>query len=114
VLIWKPVILSLSCGYEKSTEIAGRVLNSMACNSQQFGQAPNVIGNSCLHRRGHAQAAMNSAEIIVGKVQRNGSFEIVELARERQRQSRKPGDLESHGQVLAFNNTGRNVWGFRF
>ena len=81
----------------------------MAWNFQQFGQTPNVIGNPRFHRGGHAQAPVNTAKVVVGKVQCHGSFEIVELARKCQRQSCESGDLESHGQVLAFHEASRDV-----
>ncbi len=43
------------------------------------------------------------------EIQRHSSFQVLQFARERQRQSRKPSDLHSHGQVLALNKTGRDV-----
>lgn len=36
---------------------------------QQFRQVPNVIGDSRVHRRRHAQRAMNPAEVVIGEVQ---------------------------------------------
>jgi len=38
-----------------------------------------MLGNPSLHRRSHTQGLMNSAKIVVGKMQSNGRFVIVEL-----------------------------------
>lgn len=81
----------------------------MAWNPQQFGQAPNVVGQSGFHRRGYAQAAMNAAEIVMREVKGNSSLQVFQFARERQRQARESRNLHPHCEVLAFDKASRNV-----
>ena len=52
---------------------------------------------------------MNTAEIVVRKMQRNGGFQICQLLTESVRQPRQSADLHPHGQVLPFDVAGRNV-----
>src|SRR5437667_5166956 len=81
----------------------------MAWNFQQFGQTPNVIGNPCFHRRSHAQAAVNTAEIVMGKIQRHSGFQIFQFSGESNREPCKPAKLGSHSEVLPFHKASRDV-----
>lgn len=52
---------------------------------------------------------MNTAEIVVREVQRNGGFQVRQLLTEGVRQSRKSADRHSHGEVLPLHVASRNV-----
>lgn len=52
---------------------------------------------------------MNTAEIVVTKVQSYRGFQIVQLLRESIGQSGKASHLHSHGQVLSFHETSRDA-----
>ena len=52
---------------------------------------------------------MNTAEIIVREVQRDGGFQVRQLFAEGVGEPRQPAKLHSHGQVLAFHVARRNV-----
>src|SRR5437764_15231248 len=52
---------------------------------------------------------MNTTEIVVGEMQSDSSFQMREFLAESVRQARKPAKLHSHGQVLPFHKTGRDV-----
>lgn len=52
---------------------------------------------------------MNAAEIIVRKVQGDSSFQMRQLFAERVREPRKSPHLHSHGQITAFDKTGRDM-----
>ena len=52
---------------------------------------------------------MHAHEIIVRKMQRNCGAEVLDLLRERFRQPREPAHAHPHGQILALDQTGRNM-----
>jgi len=73
-----------------------------------------MIGNSSFHRGSNAQRFMNPPEIVIREVQSNGSFQVVELLRERIGEARKPSHAHSHGEVLAFYEASAHVFLVRF
>lgn len=52
---------------------------------------------------------MDTAEVVIGEVQRNGGFEVRKFLTESVRQPRESADRHSHSQVLAFNKASRDV-----
>ena len=56
---------------------------------------------------------MHTAEIVVRKTQRDGSFQVRELLAESVRQARESVHLHSRGQILPFDKASRNLIGVR-
>jgi hypothetical protein len=54
---------------------------------------------------------VDSAEIVVREVQRDGSLQMRELFAERIGEPPEPAKLHPHGQILSFDKAGRNVFG---
>lgn len=52
---------------------------------------------------------MNTAEILIGKMQGDRGFKILQFARESICEPSQTPKLRSHGQVLPFNKAGRDV-----
>src|SRR5579863_8085130 len=76
---------------------------------QQFSNRPNVVSQTRSHRRSSTQTRMNTAEIVVGKVQSDGGFQMRQLLAERIGQARKPSTHHAKSQVLPFDVRSRDV-----
>jgi len=69
--------------------------------TQQFLQCPDVIRDPRFHCGSDADRAVDSHEIVVGKIQGERSVVILPLLTEGVRQPSESANLHSHGQVLA-------------
>lgn len=60
-----------------------------------------MIGDSRLHRRGHAKCLVDPGEIIVHEVQGGRRLQVLDLLREGVGQPRKSPHAHAHREVLA-------------
>jgi hypothetical protein len=68
-----------------------------------------VIGEAGFHGRGNAKRAVDSHEVVIGKVQGKCGVMILPLFAESVRQSSESANLHTHGQVLALDMAGANL-----
>src|SRR5450755_2199878 len=68
-----------------------------------------MIGQPGLHCRRNAKRSMHSAEVVERKMQTHSSPKILQFPRKAIGQARETAKLHSDGQVLPFNETGRDV-----
>lgn len=82
----------------------GAKMQILSCSTaEQFGNCPDVIGNSGSHCWSHSDGFMNTTEVIPSEMQGNRSLEVRPLCREGVRQPREAANRHPHGQVLPFN-----------
>lgn len=72
-----------------------------------------MISQTSLHRRRNSQTRMQAAEIVVGKMQSNGSAKMRNLFRVGVRQSCESAHRHAHREILPLHVTGRDVIGIR-
>lgn len=80
---------------------------------QEFLHGPDVICQSRLHRGGDAKGLMNTNEVVKSHIERDSSFQVVQLLAERIGKPRKTAKVHSHAQVGAFDVTGRDAFNLR-
>jgi hypothetical protein len=76
---------------------------------KQFGQRPDVIGQSTFHRGRNPERLVYSTKIVVREVKGASRFQIVELLAKGVRQTGESADCLAHGHVLPFDVAGRDV-----
>src|SRR5258705_5358687 len=69
---------------------------------QEFLHRPDVVRESSLHRRRHAESLMYAAEVKKSHVEVNGGGQMFQRFAESQAQARKAAQVRSHAQVGAF------------
>src|SRR5690348_8905190 len=74
----------------------------MLIHRQKFSNTPSMTCNSSFHRGRDTKGRMNTAEIVVSKMQSNSGFQVRQLFAERIRQSGETAHLHSHREVLPF------------
>ena len=73
-----------------------------------------MIRYICLHCRCNALRLMNTNKIIIKEMQSKICFQVLKFLGIGVSESSKSTHLHSHGQVLAFNVTGGNMFSNRF
>lgn len=80
--------------------------NSILNQCNDFGQRPNVVGQSGFHCRGDAQGLVNAAEVVIHEVYRSGMFVILQLLAKRIGEAGKTAVAHAEREVLAFDMAG--------
>ncbi len=83
----------------------------MLPQTQQFGQTPDVIGDSSFHRWGHTDRGVYPHHVVVRKVQRHSRSQVFQLTGKSIRQPGQPAKLESHREILTLHEAGRDMRG---
>jgi hypothetical protein len=68
-----------------------------------------MISEASFNRGSDSQGLMDTAEIVVSEVQRDGGFQVSQFLAKSIRQARESANRHSHGKVLPFHVTGRDV-----
>jgi hypothetical protein len=77
---------------------------------QKLFDLPNVVANPSLHSGCNAKGLVNSAEIIPSEIKSQHSVKFLPLFRESIGQAGESAHLHSHGQVLALDMRGADVF----
>jgi len=81
---------------------------------QKFFDLPNMVGDSCFHRRRNANGLMNTDEVIPRRENRNSGFQMREFFTEPVRQASEAPKLHSYGEICALDVARANVFKVRF
>ncbi len=78
-------------------------------DAQHLGNRPNVVCDSCFHRRGDTKRLVNATEVVMHIVNGDGRDVILNFLRERIGQPREAAHLHPHREILALNVARRNM-----
>jgi len=84
-----------------------------ATGFDRFRNRPDARFHARSHCRGHAQRAMNFAEVVIREIQRNRSLKVFKLFAECLRQPGQPAAVHPQRELLAFDMRSANLGNIR-